>query len=214
MSDEPLDQVNRGVIAITALVLMFAALLVVLLAWGAPDGAIGRLEDFAGYLNGHNTREAKTIITLGAVVVVLLMLCVLIVELTPSPTQKMRIRNVRAGDAAIGTAEIAARVEDEIRQIDHISACTVIVAARGGRVEVVLDLQVGAGADLARTADEACRRAHELVEQRIGVPLAQRPRARLRYRELRLNESAASGGEPAHRVTGWERPAADEGTHD
>lgn len=213
MSDEPLDQVNRAVISITALVVAFAALMLMLLAWGAADSAIGRLEDFTGYLDDHSTDQAKVVVTLGAVVVVLLMLSVLILELTPSPTQKMRARNVRAGEAIITTTEIAARIDDEVRHIEHVADCRAIVAARGKGVDVVLDLQVAAAADLARAADEACRRTHELVEERMSVQLAQLPRARLRYRELRLGEHAATSDAPTHQVTGWERPA-DEGTHD
>ena len=73
MSDDPLDQVNRAVIAIVALLLIFVAVLAVLIAWAEPLGAIGKLEDFTEWLRDHETREAKLILTLGAVVVVLLM---------------------------------------------------------------------------------------------------------------------------------------------
>ena len=98
MSDEPMDQANRFSIVVTALVLIFLAALVVLLAWGASSESIGRLEDFTGWLRKHDTNEAKTIISLGATVIVLLMLSVIILEVTPSPTQKLRLRNVKAGD--------------------------------------------------------------------------------------------------------------------
>ena len=40
LSDEPLDQLNRFVIVVGALAIVFVALLVALLAWGAPDGTI------------------------------------------------------------------------------------------------------------------------------------------------------------------------------
>ena len=54
MSDDPLDQINRFVISLVALLVLFAALLAVLLAWGAPGSTIARIEDFAGYLSDHN----------------------------------------------------------------------------------------------------------------------------------------------------------------
>lgn len=217
MSDSPLDQLNRFIIVVAAMLVLFAAALVVMLAWAVPSDAIGWIEDFGGYLRDHETREAKVIVTLVALVLSLLMVTLIIVQLTPSPAQKMRVRDVRAGDATIKTTEIAARVDDAVRQVPHIANCRSIVAARGKRVEVVLDLHVGAGADLAKTADDACRRAQDVVEQEIGIALAAPPRATLHYRELRLRDQpakktgAAAPAPPAQ--TGWERPG-DEGTHD
>jgi len=217
VNDEPLEQINRFVIVIAALAAIFAALLVVLLAWGAASNSIARLDDLAGWLRDHNNREAKVIITLAALVVVLAMLTAIIIELTPSPTQKMRVRRVKSGSAAITTAEIAERINTEVLYIEHIADSNAIVAARGRRVEVVLDLQVDEGADLARAADAACRRAHALVEQQLGIELTQPPRARLRYRELRLRRPAGtpSGAERGQDATGWERPpVAAEGDRD
>ncbi len=204
MSDDPLDQLNRFVISLAALLVLFAALVAVLLAWGAADGTIGRIEDFAGYLRDHDTRNAKLVISLAALVISLLMLTVMLVELTPSPTQRMRVRNLKSGDATITTKQIAERIDEGVAAAPHVASCKATVAARGSKIEVVLDLHVDAGADLARTADEACRAAHTLVEEQMGIALAQRPRARLHYRELRLKDG------PQRPTTGWERPG-DEG---
>ena len=205
MSDDPLDQVNRAAISVVALLVVFACLLLVLLAWAEPGATIGRIEDFASWLNDHNDDETKILLSLGALVIVLLMVGVMIIELTPSPTQVMRIRDVNAGGATISTAEIAARVEEEVRAVPGVAQAQAVVAAHGDRVEVVLDLQVRPEADLSRTADEACRRAHTLVEEGMAVPLKGLPRARLRYRELQLRQQSASMAASAP-ATGWERP--------
>ncbi|MEX0750805.1 MAG: hypothetical protein WD359_08340, partial [Dehalococcoidia bacterium] len=213
MSDGALEQVNRFIIIVAAMLIIFALAIVVLIAWAAPSDGIGWVDDFAGYLADHETREAKTIVTLVAVVISLLMLTLIIVQLTPSPTEKMRVRDVKAGDATIKTTEIAGRIDDGVREVAHVADCRSIVAARGTAVEVVLDLHVDAGADLAKTADEACRRAHEIVEQEIGVRVSAPPRATLHYRELLLKEEPARPGRTTQLPSGWERPA-DEGTHD
>jgi hypothetical protein len=213
VSDGPLDQLNRFIIVVAAMLVMFAAAAVVLIAWAASSDGIGWVEDLGGYLRDHDTREAQVIVTLGALVLSLLMLTLIIVELTPSPTQRMRVRDVRAGEATIKTTEIAARVDDGVRDVPHIAECVSIVAARGKAVEVVLELHVDAGADLSRTADEACRRAHDIVEQEIGIPLASRPRATLHYRELRLRDEPASHTATITSATGWERPGGEE-AHD
>jgi hypothetical protein len=222
VSEDPLGQINRFVIVVAALAVIFLGLLLVLLSWGAASDSIVRLEDLAAWLRRHNDRETKLIITLAAAVVTLGMLTAIIVELTPSPTQKMRVRSVRSGSAAISTNQIADRINAEVRYIRDVANCNAVVAARGKRIEVVLNLHLDPGADLAETADEACRRTQTLVQERLGIELAQPPRARLHYRELRLREhderagSGASGTAiPRKPGTGWERPVSDaEGERD
>lgn len=213
MSDEPIDETNRFVIVVLALLLIFASLLVVLLAWAATSSSIDRISDLAGYLRRHGGRDDKLILTLGALVVVLLMMTVIILELTPSPMQRMRLRTVTAGDASLTTRDIAARVEAEVRAVPHVSDCTAVVAAHGHRVEVALDLHVDPGANLADTADAACARTQSFVERQMGVPLSKPPRARLHYRELRLRDDARTAPAASDAAaSGWERPATvDEG---
>ncbi len=202
-----MGQLNRFIIVVTALVVIFVALLVVLLAWGASSSSIGRIEDFAGYLRRHDHNEEKLVVTMAGIVVVLLMAIVIIIEATPSSVQSMRVRNVKSGAAAITTKQIAERVNAEVSQVEHVSSCNASVAARGKKVEVVLDLYVDHAADLATTADAACSRAHRLVEMQLGVPLAKRPSARLHYRELRLGaEKAGERRVSSAESTGWERP--------
>jgi hypothetical protein len=205
--------VNRFVVALLALLVIFGALLVIMLTWVEPEGAIGRVEDFARILRDHNDRDGKLILTLAGIVVILLMLCVLLLELMRPSSGQMRVQNVDSGAVAITTKEIAGRIDAEVRQVQHVSDCATTVTRRGPRVEVVLDLHLDREADLAVTADEACRRAQQLVEERLGIELAARPRARVHDRELRLQAEPA----PSRPVTGWERPVEphmDEETRD
>ncbi len=190
MSGDSEGELNRFFIVVLALLVIFAAAVVITLAWGAPGQSIERIADLAGWLRRHNDRETKLIVTLTGAVIVLAMLMAIIVELTPSPTQRMRVRNVKAGDATITTREIADRINAEVLQVEHIAECQSIVAARGRRVEAVLDLHVDPGADLTHAAEEACARTRQLVEGQIGIELAAPPRARLHYRELRLRSDA------------------------
>lgn len=197
MSGSSEGEVNRFVVALLALLVIFGAAVIITLAWGAPDGTIARIADLAGWLRRHNDRDTKVIVTLASVVIVLAMLMTIIVELTPSPTQRMRVRRVKAGEATITTREIAERIDAELRQVEHIADCQAIVAAHGRQVEAVLDLHVDAGADLTRTADDACTRIRQLVEGQIGIELAAPPRARLHYRELRLRNDTPQPEGPA-----------------
>jgi hypothetical protein len=197
-------QVNRFAIALVAMVVLFAALLVVALAWLEPDGSIARLQQGVDFLDNHRDRDGRIILTLISVVVILLILTVLIVQLAPTSSGRMSVRNMKSGSANITTAEIASAIDAGVATIAHVAACEASVTRRGKKVDVVLDLHVDPGADLAHTADEACRHAHVLVEQELGIELAAMPRARLHYRELRL------GLDDASQRTGWERPPSEE----
>jgi hypothetical protein len=213
VADNPQDRLNRIVIVVLALAGIFTAIVVALLAWGAPDESVARVADLAGWMGRHNNTGTRTIIALSSTVVALLLLTAIIVEVTPAPAGKMRLRNIRAGEAVITTHEIAARINAEVATAPHVAACDAFVAAHRGGLDVTLELHVEPGADLALTADEACLRARSLIESELGIELAAPPRARLHYRELRLLGAADAPRRLA--PSGWERPAANpEGDRD
>jgi hypothetical protein len=199
-------QLNRFIIITAALFVAFLAGVVILLAWGDSSGAISWLEDFAGFLSDHDDNQGKLIVTLVALVVMLLMATVIVIELTPSPVEKVAVRDVSHGGASISTKEIAERIEADVVQVGHVAECRALVVKRGSRVEVVLDLHVDPEANLSATADDACRRAQELTEQQLGLELTQPPRARMHYRELRLQEEAPATGAVPHEMRRTEKP--------
>ncbi len=217
-----MDVGNRLGIIIATLVLIFFALLVAMMAWGAPHESVNKLNDFVGFLRDHQDEDlAKLVTTLGAAIVILLGGLVIILELSPPVTAGVRIGPVRSGDATITSEVIAARVEQEVLAVDHVSAARVRVGGRGKRVDVEMDLDVDADAPLAQTGEQACSRTRDLLERQMSIPLVSPPRANLHYRELRITRGDAAGvpaeAEPAPAATepeaqgvraGWQRPPA------
>ncbi len=181
-----MDLTNRVLIVGAALLWIFVILVIILLAWEAPDQSIERLGDLTGYLEDHNDTGAKLIITFGGLMLVLMATIVVIIEVAPSEAGSLRMEKVGAGEARIGTDEIAHRLEEELRTLPQINQAKASVLARGQKAEVNLDLHVTAEADLAATTEEACRRARQLLEERMGVALTRPPQAQLHYRELRV----------------------------
>jgi hypothetical protein len=176
-----MDATNRVLAVGVALLWIFLIFVVILLAWGAPDQSIDRLGDLAGYLEDHNTNGAKMIITFGGLILALLGLIIILVEIAPPESGNVRIAKVGAGEALIGTDEVARQVEQEMQSVPHLRSAKVRVAGRGKKAELRLDLDVAAEADVASVATEACLRAREVVEGRIGVELEAAPRAQVRY---------------------------------
>ncbi len=217
-----MDVGNRLGIIIATLVVIFFALLVAMMAWGAPHESVNKLNDFVGFLRDHQDEDlAKLVTSLGAAVVILLGALVIILELSPPVTPGVRIGPVRSGDATITPDVIAGRIEQEVLAVDHISAARVRVGGRGKRVDVEMDLDVDADAPLAQTSEQACSRTRDLLERQMSIPLVAPPRANLHYRELRITREDAAGApaeaEPASRATdpeaegvhaGWQRPPA------
>lgn len=181
-----MDQTNRVLAIGVALLWIFLLLLVILLAWGAPDESINRLADLAGYLDGHNTNAAKLIVTFGGLIFVLLGVIVIILEVSPPETGSLKVATLGSGEGRIGTDEVVHQLEEQLGALPQVSQARATVLARGRKADVKLDLYVTAEADLASTTEEACRHARELVEGRMGIALTRPPQAQLHYRELRV----------------------------
>lgn len=223
-----MDLTNRILILGGALLGIFVVIVVILLAWGAPDQSIERITDLAVYMEDHNNNAAKLIITLGGLILALLAAIVVIIEVAPAQTGSLKVANVETGDARIPTQEVAHLLEEELGRMPQLNKVQAKVEVRGDKAEVDLELHVGAEADLAATAEEACRRANELLARRIGVALARPARAQLHYLELRLaggraaSGSASSGqvrpqamgSEPPETLPAESPPAATESTHE
>ncbi len=192
-----MDQTNRVAIVGGALLWIFIVLVIILLAWGAPDRSIDRLADLAGYLGDHNDAAAKLIVTFGGLIFILLGAIVIIFEVAPASSGSVRVSRVGAGEAQIGTDEIVLRLEDELRTVPHLTEVQAAVLSHGGKAQVNLDLYVTADADLAATSDEACRRARELLEGRMSVVLEREPMARVHYRELQVARPHQTAPTPA-----------------
>ncbi len=217
-----MDVTNRVLIIGTSLLWIFVIFVVILLAWGAPAESIDRIADLAGYLEDHENTGAKLIITFGGLILALLGLIIIILEMAPAEGGQLRVTKVGAGEARIGTDEIALRLEEELRSVPQLSQVQATVIGRGQKADVKLELHVGSEADLALVAEEACHRAQQLVEGRMGVALTGPPKADLHYRELHVATPQGVVSEPAAAVStaqtqapqpsGWERLPALEPT--
>ena len=187
-----MDLTNRILIIGGALLWIFAIVVVILLTWGAPDDSIEQLGDLAGYLEDHNDTATQLIITFGGLILALLAAVIVIVEVAPPEGGSLKVANVGTGEASIPTDEVAHLLEEELGRMPQLSQVQAKVQAKGDQADVTLELHVGAEADLATTAEDACRRAGELLGQRIGVTLARPPRAHLHYRELKVSRKQAT----------------------
>ena len=181
------DLTNRIMAVAFAFLFIFAIFLIIVLVWTSPEEGITRIRDLAGYLDDHNTTEAKLIITFGGVILILLATLLIIFELVSPETDTLKVQQVGSGEAEISSEEVVRRVEEEVRTAPQIDQVQATIVGRGKKAEVRLSLHVAPEANLANTVEDACRRATELIEGQMGIALAKPPSAEIHYRELRVS---------------------------
>ena len=177
---------NRVVLVVLCLLLMFAAGAAAALAWAVPTESIDGLRDAAAWLDERNTDGTKAIITGVAVAVGVLALAVLIIELYPRAGGQVKVTDLHIGDAVLSTAAVSQRVEEAVSQVPSVSDARASVRAKRSGVVVNLDLHVDPEANLATVIDEASEAARSILADKVHVALAEPPRTRIHYRELRL----------------------------
>jgi len=204
-----MDETNRVGAIMLSLLLMFFALLVILLAWGASGESIDGIADLSGYLNDHNDTPTQLLVTFGALIFFLLGLAVIIFELMPPQSSSVRVAKVGSGDARIGTDEIVRVLENELHAVPRLRSVEAHVSSRGARANVKLDLVVDTEADVAATANEAISRTRDILENRMGVELESPPRAEVHYSDEPKNKRyvAAAPGAVQVNTPSWQ-PAA------
>ena len=214
------DLTNRIMAVAFALFWIFAVLLIILLVWSSPDESITRISDLAGYLNDHNTTEAKLIITFGGTILILLATLLILFELVPAESNNLKIQQVGGGEVEISAEEAVLRVEEELRLVPQVDQVEAKIVGKGKKAEVSLTLHVAADANLANTADEVVSRASSFLEEKMGIQLAKPPSAEIHYRELRVSSRAAASQQApvAESKTvppaATERPPAQESTQE
>ena len=187
-----MDLTNRVLIVCGALIWIFLVMVVILLAWGAPDQSIDKLQDLATYVADNDDTPAKLILTFGGLILIMLALIVIISEVAPAEGGTLKMERVGGATASISTEEVALRLEEELQTFPQLKQVQASVKSRGQKAEIKLELHVNAEAELTSTAEEACRRARQLLEERMGVALAGPPEAQLHYQELKVGRSRKS----------------------
>jgi hypothetical protein len=191
---------NRGILVLLCLALIGGSAAIAGLAWAAPEESIDWLADAAVWLENHNTDGTKILITIGGILVGLVGLIVLVVELLPRRKTEVKVTGLQVGDAVLTTAAIGQRIEEAVNQVPNVADVRATVQAKRKGVLVNLDLHVDPQANLAAVTDEACEAARDILNEKVHVELLAPPRARLHYREMRLQGRGSRRGAVAAAV--------------
>jgi hypothetical protein len=178
---------NRVVLVLLCLILMFGAAALTALTWLGPTETIDQLRDTAAWLDERNTDGSKFIITTASVVVAMMALTLLVIELYPRSKGQVRVSDLQIGDAVLSTSAVAQRVEEAVTHVPNVADVRATVTARRKGIALNLDLHVDPDANLATVIDDASEAARIVLTEKVHVALAEPPRTRIHYRELRLH---------------------------
>lgn len=174
-----MNEINRGAIVILAALAIIVMAVIIFIAWAAPDETIDRFGDFAQYLTAHNDNPSKLIITLGALTIIVLAGLAIVVEVAPQE-RGGELRLEQAGATTIVSSQgLSQRLEVALLALPAITAAKVEVASRSKGVATSLDLTLAPGSNVAHASQEATRVVNEVLQEEMGLPVADPPRIRV-----------------------------------
>jgi hypothetical protein len=213
---------NRIGIILSCLALAAAVISIAALAWTMPDESLDGLRDAIDWLDRNDGDGERALLTAGGVFLAGIALALALIELLPQTGTEVKVTDLRVGDAVLSTLAISQRVEEAVTQVPHVADVRAAVKGKRKGVKLALDLHVDPDANLADVTDAACQAAENVLKERVHVVLAEPPKVRLHYRELRLRGkpalrpmtavavaagAATGGGEPLETTVGVNEPA-------
>lgn len=121
----------------------------------------------------QSTNAANFIIaqaTLG-IVAVLVFGILFWLELWGMRNRGVRIRTADGGSAELDTASVSRRLEWHLERVSEVNNVVPIVRAKGGAVDIRLEIEVDPEVDIPLKTDEVVALARDVVEDDIGLTL-------------------------------------------
>ncbi len=119
-----------------------------------------------------------------AAVIDIVLVLVVVLELQRARPRSIRVERVTGGEVSLSTASIVDRLRYEIDQLPGILRVKPRVAARGGGVTVNLDVDAAGPIDVPQKAERIVETARLVIEEKMGLKLAHKPKVALRTMAL------------------------------
>ena len=165
---------NRVVATLLWLVLLAALAIFAVLPLATVSWSQTALADLATFL--HNWQEANPTNFLIAqaafgVTVVLVFGSLFWLELWAGVRRGVRIHTVEGGSAEVDTSSVGRRLEWHLDQLAEIIRVLPTVKARGGSVDIKLEIEAAPDVDIPLKTDEVMEVTRDIVQQDMGLKL-------------------------------------------
>jgi hypothetical protein len=162
---------NRLVVILLLLALMIG--LTVFLV--VPKPVLSVIQEGAGNLVAELDRfNDLFLLAVGvilALVIDLIGLLVLYLEIRRPRVKAIKVQKVSGGDAVVEVESIAQRVSYHVDQLADVISVRPAISARGGGVEVELDVEISPQIDIPMKDEEIRQVTSQVVEEQMGLKL-------------------------------------------
>jgi len=163
---------------IVATVLWLFLLIIITIFAVAPLQSLQQLQQVLAIVqtaleNWRLSNHANFIIAQATVGIaaVLIFSSLITVELWSTRKRGVRIRTADGGSAELDTASISRRLEWHLEQVAEVNSVIPTIRAKGGAVDVRLEIEVTPEVDIPMKTDEVVVLARDIVEEDIGLKL-------------------------------------------
>lgn len=144
-------------------------------------GALGQgVEGLNAWLGTTPTLARVLLGILFALAWMVVCILMLVLELRRPPRRMVRMERVDGGAVEVSLKTVAEHIAYELEQLPGILRAHPQVSARRGGVEVALDVDMAGDLEVPAQASRIVEVVRRVVEEKVGVRLAQPPRVRLR----------------------------------
>ena len=140
-------------------------------------------EQMAVLANFLNSLQAYVRLPLGilfALALDIIFILFLVLELRRPRAKAIRVRQVAGGDVLVGAGSIADGIKYEVDQLAGILHTRPKVSGKRSGVILELDVDIAAGTEVPQKAEQIVEAVRQVVEERMGLKLARRPKVNLR----------------------------------
>lgn len=162
---------NRLVVILLLLVLMIGLTVFLIV----PKSALSVIQDGAGNLIAELERFNELVLLAVGVILALIIdligLFVLYLEIRRPRVKAIKVQKVSGGDAVVEVESIARRVSYHVDQLADVISVKPAISARGGGVEVELEVEISPEIDIPMKDEEIRQVTTQVVEEQMGLKL-------------------------------------------
>ena len=137
----------------------------------------------------------RLVLAAAAVVVDLLLLVLIYLEVRKAPTTHARVRQVGGGVVEVAFETIRQRLLHEVSAVPDVIKATPHIGARGGKVDVQVDVETSPHVNIPEKAAEIVGVIRRALETEMGLTMQGKPEVRIRhgaYRDVAPARPAAA----------------------
>lgn len=127
--------------------------------------------NFHDWLDRFNDLFLLAVGVVLALIADLIGLFVLFLEIRRPRVRAIKVQKVSGGDAVVAVDSIAKRLSYHVDQLADVVSCRPKISARGGGVEVDLDVEISPEIDIPMKDEEIRQVAAQVVEEQMGLKL-------------------------------------------